>query len=136
MKWKDWRVSFAFPAGPDDGSEDHRLPYPGEYSESSEEESEEDAEEKEINQFRIVSEIRFPSEIGPLGDRRLCKIKCVKGKWVGPLCAASLDEGTVQFIQILVSLFINWDIFNLIFPSNLLLLQQQNFTIPNALQKL
>ncbi|XP_055686995.1 locomotion-related protein Hikaru genki [Lutzomyia longipalpis] len=96
--------------GPDDGSEDHRLPYPGEYIESSEEESEEDAEEKEINQFRIVSEIRFPSEIGPLGDRRLCKIKCVKGKWVGPLCAASLDEdeyGNFKFQPLYKSCHVN-----------------------------
>ncbi|GAB0088495.1 hypothetical protein DMENIID0001_029350 [Sergentomyia squamirostris] len=90
--------------GPDDGSEDHRLPYPGEYSESTEEESDEDAEEKEINQFRIVSEIRFPSEIGPLGDRRLCKIKCVRGKWVGPLCAASLDEGIFEMCSIYLNI--------------------------------
>lgn len=43
-------------------------------------------------QFTEVSEIRFPGEIGPLGDRRLCKIRCIKGKWVGPLCATN-EEG-------------------------------------------
>uniref|UniRef100_A0A1B0AZJ9 Locomotion-related protein Hikaru genki n=1 Tax=Glossina palpalis gambiensis TaxID=67801 RepID=A0A1B0AZJ9_9MUSC len=48
--------------------------------ESDEEEDEE--EEMDIQQqFTEVSEIRFPGEIGPLGDRRLCKIRCIKGKW-------------------------------------------------------
>ncbi|TMW44682.1 hypothetical protein DOY81_010236 [Sarcophaga bullata] len=56
---------------------------------------EEDEEEDEIDiqqQFTEVSEIRFPGEIGPLGDRRLCKIRCIKGKWVGPLCATNEEE--------------------------------------------
>lgn len=56
---------------------------------------EEEEEEEEIDilqQFTEVSEIRFPGEIGPMGDRRLCKIRCVKGKWVGPLCATN-EEG-------------------------------------------
>ncbi|XP_011296123.1 locomotion-related protein Hikaru genki isoform X2 [Musca domestica] len=63
---------------------------------------EEDEEEEEIDiqqQFTEVSEIRFPGEIGPLGDRRLCKIRCVKGKWVGPLCATNEEDenGNVKF---------------------------------------
>uniref|UniRef100_A0A0A1WGB6 Locomotion-related protein Hikaru genki n=1 Tax=Zeugodacus cucurbitae TaxID=28588 RepID=A0A0A1WGB6_ZEUCU len=61
--------------------------------ETDEEEEEEEEEEIDIQQqFTEVSEIRFPGEIGPLGDRRLCKIRCVKGKWVGPLCATN-EEG-------------------------------------------
>lgn len=36
--------------------------------------------------------MHFPGEIGPIGDRRLCKIRCVKGKWVGPLCSSG-DDG-------------------------------------------
>lgn len=27
-----------------------------------------------------------------MGERKLCKIKCIKGKWVGPLCATG-EEG-------------------------------------------
>ncbi|XP_013114502.1 locomotion-related protein Hikaru genki isoform X2 [Stomoxys calcitrans] len=66
------------------------------------ESDEEDEEEEEIDiqqQFTEVSEIRFPGEIGPLGDRRLCKIRCVKGKWVGPLCATNEEDenGNVKF---------------------------------------
>ncbi|KAL9921690.1 locomotion-related protein hikaru genki isoform 2-T4 [Glossina fuscipes fuscipes] len=66
--------------------------------ESDEEEDEE--EEMDIQQqFTEVSEIRFPGEIGPLGDRRLCKIRCIKGKWVGPLCATNEEDenGNVKF---------------------------------------
>ncbi|XP_033253259.1 locomotion-related protein Hikaru genki-like isoform X2 [Drosophila miranda] len=56
-------------------------------------EDEEEEEEVDIlQQFTEVSEIRFPGEIGPMGDRRLCKIRCVKGKWVGPLCATNEEE--------------------------------------------
>lgn len=65
------------PHGPDDGDE-------------SEEEEEEDSDES--IHFDEVTEVRFPGEVGPMGDRRLCKIRCVKGKWVGPLCATN-EEG-------------------------------------------
>lgn len=61
----------------------------------SEEEEEEEEEVDIQQQFTEVSEIRFPGEIGPLGDRRLCKIRCVKGKWVGPLCATN-EEGKLR----------------------------------------
>lgn len=57
-----------------------------------EEEIEEDIEEEDSEEgihFDEVTEVRFPGEVGPMGDRRLCKIRCVKGKWVGPLCAIS-----------------------------------------------
>lgn len=81
-----------------------RLEYPGIYDEEAgytpihpddpefDEEEEEDEEVDILQQFTEVSEIRFPGEIGPMGDRRLCKIRCVKGKWVGPLCATN-EEG-------------------------------------------
>lgn len=59
--------------------------------EESESEEDEEEEDDEVN-FDEVTEVRFPTEIGPLGDRRLCKIRCIKGKWVGPLCATN-DEG-------------------------------------------
>lgn len=63
----------------------------GEEGESAEEEEEEESAEHE--HFGEVTEVRFPGEVGPLGDRRLCKIRCVKGKWVGPLCATHEDGG-------------------------------------------
>jgi hypothetical protein len=33
-----------------------------------------------------VTEVKFSGQIGPLGEKRLCKIKCIGGNWVGPLC--------------------------------------------------
>lgn len=38
------------------------------------------------SQFSQVKEVKFSGSIGPLGEKRLCKIKCIGGKWVGPLC--------------------------------------------------
>ncbi|XP_023947925.1 locomotion-related protein Hikaru genki [Bicyclus anynana] len=37
--------------------------------------------------FAKVSEVKFPGLIGPLNERLICKIKCVDGNWVGPLCS-------------------------------------------------
>lgn len=56
-------------------------------SEEDSDEEEESTEEPELAQFREVTEVRFPAEVGPLGGQRVCKIKCVDGEWVGPLCA-------------------------------------------------
>ncbi|XP_017044536.1 locomotion-related protein Hikaru genki isoform X2 [Drosophila ficusphila] len=82
-----------------------------------EEEEEEDEEVDILQQFTEVSEIRFPGEIGPMGDRRLCKIRCVKGKWVGPLCATNEedDNGNVKFQPLYKSCHVNR------IPSHLLL---------------
>lgn len=66
------------------------VPHSLDEEESDEEEEE---EEDESIHFDEVTEVRFPGEVGPLGDRRLCKIRCVKEKWVGPLCATN-EEGT------------------------------------------
>lgn len=57
-----------------------------------EESSEEIEESPELHQFREVSEVRFQGEVGPLGGHRLCKIQCVKGHWVGPVCAMNEHE--------------------------------------------
>lgn len=38
------------------------------------------------NDYTRVREVKFSGAIGPLGERRLCKIKCIGGQWVGPLC--------------------------------------------------
>ncbi|KAH8367133.1 hypothetical protein KR084_002058 [Drosophila pseudotakahashii] len=82
-----------------------------------EEEEEEDEEVDILQQFTEVSEIRFPGEIGPMGGRRLCKIRCVKGKWVGPLCATNEedDNGNVKFQPLYKSCHVNR------IPSHLLL---------------
>lgn len=70
------------------------FPPPPVIDEHEESEEEEEEEEDEEVHFDEVSEVRFPGEVGPLGDRRLCKIRCVKGKWIGPLCAAN-EEGNL-----------------------------------------
>uniref|UniRef100_A0A8D8ALX3 Locomotion-related protein Hikaru genki n=1 Tax=Culex pipiens TaxID=7175 RepID=A0A8D8ALX3_CULPI len=57
-----------------------------------EESSEEIEESPELHQFREVSEVRFQGEVGPLGGHRLCKIQCVGGHWVGPVCAMNEHE--------------------------------------------
>lgn len=68
------------------------IPHSPDESESESGEEEEEEESAEHEHFGEVTEVRFPGEVGPLGDRRLCKIRCVKGKWVGPLCATN-EEG-------------------------------------------
>lgn len=37
--------------------------------------------------YTDIREVKFFGEIGPLGEQRLCKIKCIAGQWVGPLCS-------------------------------------------------
>lgn len=41
--------------------------------------------------FSKISEVKFPGLIGPLNERLICKIKCIDGNWVGPLCASTPD---------------------------------------------
>ncbi|XP_013189377.1 locomotion-related protein Hikaru genki [Amyelois transitella] len=41
--------------------------------------------------FSKISEVKFPGLIGPLNERLICKIKCIDGNWVGPLCSTSPD---------------------------------------------
>lgn len=71
---------------------DEEGQYPPHITEEEDSEEVEEEEEEESVNFDEVSEIRFPGEVGPQGQRRLCKIRCVKGKWVGPLCATT-DQG-------------------------------------------
>ncbi|XP_023704995.2 locomotion-related protein Hikaru genki [Cryptotermes secundus] len=40
-----------------------------------------------------VTEVKFSGQIGPLGEKRLCKIKCIGGNWVGPLCQNQEEGG-------------------------------------------
>ncbi|CAH1647501.1 unnamed protein product [Spodoptera littoralis] len=41
--------------------------------------------------FSKISEVKFPGLIGPLNERLICKIKCIDGNWVGPLCSNTPD---------------------------------------------
>ncbi|XP_041986294.1 locomotion-related protein Hikaru genki-like [Aricia agestis] len=41
--------------------------------------------------FSKISEVKFPGLIGPLNERLICKIKCIDGNWVGPLCSTTPD---------------------------------------------
>ncbi|XP_046387287.1 locomotion-related protein Hikaru genki-like isoform X2 [Ischnura elegans] len=50
------------------------------------------ARDRVLTDYEAVTEVKFPGEIGPLGARRLCKIKCVGGQWVGPLCLAEGED--------------------------------------------
>ncbi|KPI96195.1 Locomotion-related protein Hikaru genki [Papilio xuthus] len=45
--------------------------------------------------FSKISEVKFPGLIGPLNERLICKIKCIDGNWVGPLCSTTA-EGRFQ----------------------------------------
>ncbi|ERL89483.1 hypothetical protein D910_06849 [Dendroctonus ponderosae] len=48
------------------------------------------------SQFSHVKEVKFSGSIGPLGEKRLCKIKCIGGKWVGPLCVGQQVNGRFE----------------------------------------
>ncbi|KAL7046572.1 hypothetical protein ACKWTF_002641 [Chironomus riparius] len=72
-----------------DDSDEERV-----QSKETDKDSDEVEEPPEQGQFREVSEVRFPAEVGPLGTHRNCKIKCIDGMWQGPLCAVlEQDEG-------------------------------------------
>ena len=43
--------------------------------------------------FATIEEIQFVGIIGPSEQKRVCKIKCLNGVWVGPLCA--LEKGNL-----------------------------------------
>lgn len=45
------------------------------------------------NEYKHVREVKFLGSIGPLGEQRMCKIKCIGGQWVGPLCVNQQDNG-------------------------------------------
>ncbi|KAG7313024.1 hypothetical protein JYU34_000105 [Plutella xylostella] len=55
--------------------------------------------ELDLSRFRAdfskISEVKFPSLIGPLNEKLICKIKCIDGNWVGPLCS-NTEDGRYQ----------------------------------------
>ncbi|XP_026500502.1 locomotion-related protein Hikaru genki isoform X1 [Vanessa tameamea] len=58
----------------------------------------------DISRFRAdfakISEVKFPGIIGPTNEHLICKIKCIDGNWVGPLCSQtpikSITDGRFQ----------------------------------------
>lgn len=56
----------------------------------------EKGEVKVKNEYMHIKEVKFSGSIGPLGEKRLCKIKCIGGQWVGPLCLDQQDNGRFQ----------------------------------------
>ncbi|KOB75670.1 Hikaru genki, partial [Operophtera brumata] len=40
--------------------------------------------------------VKFPGLIGPLNERLICKIKCIDGNWVGPLCSTTPTNHNFQ----------------------------------------
>ncbi|KAF5306446.1 hypothetical protein FQR65_LT07358 [Abscondita terminalis] len=49
------------------------------------------------NEYRLIREVKFSGAIGPLGEKRLCKIKCIGGQWVGPLCVNEDEQENGRF---------------------------------------
>ncbi|XP_050683915.1 locomotion-related protein Hikaru genki isoform X2 [Leptidea sinapis] len=47
--------------------------------------------EQFLENFAKVKEIKFPISYGPVTEKYICKLKCVDGYWVGPLCSSSTD---------------------------------------------
>ncbi|XP_049961828.1 locomotion-related protein Hikaru genki-like [Schistocerca serialis cubense] len=54
------------------------------------------ATDRHRSDYSQVLEVKFWGELGPLGERRLCKIKCTGGSWVGPLCQSPDDSSHFQ----------------------------------------
>ncbi|XP_076316285.1 locomotion-related protein Hikaru genki-like [Tachypleus tridentatus] len=46
--------------------------------------------------FTGVHEVQFLGIIGPLEQKRVCKIKCFNGTWIGPLCTIDVDGDRFQ----------------------------------------
>ncbi|XP_015927724.1 locomotion-related protein Hikaru genki [Parasteatoda tepidariorum] len=55
--------------------------------------------------FASVQEVQFLGVIGPLEQKRVCKIKCLNGVWVGPLC--TIDQDSKKFQPMLRQCFLS-----------------------------
>lgn len=47
----------------------------------------ENKEQRIQEEYLQVKEVKFSTTFGAQGEQRICKIKCIAGQWVGPLCA-------------------------------------------------
>jgi hypothetical protein len=46
--------------------------------------------------FKDIQDVEFEVRTGPFpGDNQRCKLTCIEGQWVGPLCRTS--EGTTKY---------------------------------------
>lgn len=50
-----------------------------------------------VTEVKFSAQLASPLELGP--DKRLCKIKCIDGQWVGPLCQH--DNGNLSGIFVM-----------------------------------
>ncbi|RWS05328.1 locomotion-related protein Hikaru genki-like protein, partial [Dinothrombium tinctorium] len=53
--------------------------------------------------FSSIEEIQFVGIIGPLEQKRICKIKCINGVWVGPLCALQQEDSPPSIVYSVAS---------------------------------
>ncbi|CAL4059863.1 unnamed protein product, partial [Meganyctiphanes norvegica] len=42
-----------------------------------------------------IQEVLFMGVVGPWDEKKVCKIKCINDRWVGPLC--SMDSNSTRF---------------------------------------
>lgn len=53
-----------------------------------------------VEAFKDIHDVEFEVRTGPFpGDNQRCKLSCVEGQWVGPLCRT--DEG--KFVHLFLS---------------------------------
>lgn len=52
----------------------------------------ENTEQRIQEDYSQVREVKFSTNDGTQGEQRICKIKCIAGQWVGPLCADQQGE--------------------------------------------
>lgn len=50
-----------------------------------------------VNFLRGIAEVKFNGAFDKIGSKRHCKIKCINGEWVGPLCL--LEGGNKTFLK-------------------------------------
>lgn len=52
----------------------------------------ENREQRIQEDYSQVKEVKFSTSVGAQKDQRICKIKCIAGQWVGPLCTEQQGE--------------------------------------------
>jgi len=57
--------------------------------------------------FRVIRDVEFEVRVGPFAtDLQKCKLTCVAGQWVGPLCRSQPGDNLIKKISV-VSSFIS-----------------------------
>ncbi len=51
--------------------------------------------------FRVIRDVEFEVRVGPFAtDLQKCKLTCVAGQWVGPLCRSQPGDNVIKKIVI------------------------------------